>query len=226
MVVPRRQARVYGIGMSQRVIVARPAGCDASPVVDVLSRHGYLIREAYDGDGLIALADLWRPEAAVIELGLKGRPALAAGSALRNRFGGEIRLVGLTIPGEPALEKHALDAGFDHVVVDPGHVAEVLMALTEPGAELVRRGQGATFAFATTMIELAWQCLREVRRPRAPFARQRNAEVARRAFTLVHRALEGGMLDATHRVAVQRELDDAEQAFAKVLREQDGQDPP
>lgn len=208
--------------MAEKVVLAHGIGCDASAVSRQLKRHGYEIRLAHDGEALIALADSWRPQAAVIELGLKKRPALAAGSALRNRFGGEIQLVGFTVPSAPELEKHALDSGFDHVVVDVRDAAEVLLALSIQGAALVRRAQGASFNFARTMVEFAKSSLAAHARLAEPH-RRRNIVLLRRAIEAIARSVEGGAIDAKQANEVGLALGDLEARFERLVRPQDGQ---
>lgn len=208
--------------MPERVILAHAADCNATVVARQLEQHGFETRMAHDGESLLALADSWRPAAAVIELGLQRRPALAAGSALRNRFGGDIQLIGFTVPSAPELEKHALDAGFDHVVVEVRNAAEVLLALSAQSAWLVHRARLASFGFANTLIEFARACLRDHMDMPEAQGRARNIAMLRRTIETIARCAHGDALDERQSTAVRLALTELESRFERLVRSQDG----
>ena len=208
--------------MTGRVILAHGPDRDVAVVAEQLDRHGFETRRAHDGEALIALADAWEPNAAVIELGLQRRPALAAASALRNRFGGDIQLVGFTVPSAPELEKHALDAGFDHVVVEVRNAAEVLLALSAHGALLVRRARFASFAFAATLIDFARASLDDHAALPEAYGRGRNIAMLRRTIEAIARCAHGDGLDEKQAAAVRLALSELESRFQRLVRSRDG----
>jgi len=124
---------------------------------------------------------------------------------LREKYGGKIQLVGFTVPSAPALEDEALDAGFDHVVLELGDAAEVLLALSSDSAALVRRAQTAAFVFATTLVEHAHARIRSHKHLHDRVAANRNLTLLRRTLSVLGQCLASDMLadEARHYVKFQ-----------------------
>ena len=169
--------------MGEKVLIAHDPGCNVAIVVDQLMRYGYEPRHAYGGEDLLDLARSWRPTATLIELGIHGRSAFELGSALRGTYGGDLRLVGFTLPSAPELEARALEAGYDHVVVEVGAAAEILFALGGPAAELVTRTRSAMFAWNHMLLDHGFERLK-----RRPFLK--GADARQRDATVVHQIIE------------------------------------
>ena len=131
--------------------------------------------------------------------------------------------MGFTIPSDPDAEKHALDAGFDHVVVEVGDAAEILLALSGPGALLVSRGRDAAYAFATAMIGHAHARLRQHPNLMEPYGRRRNIAVLRRTIETIHQSVRNAGLDGERAEAVQAEVAALERQFERLVRSGDGQ---
>jgi DNA-binding response OmpR family regulator len=207
--------------MTQRIIVAHDLASRAASVTQILVRHGYETRLVHDGDAVLRAADAWSPDGAVIDLSLQGRPALEVGSRLREKYGGKIQIVGFTVPSAPALEDEALDAGFDHVVLELGDAAEVLLALSADGATLVRRAQSAAFVFATTLIEHAHGRIRAHKFMQDVDAANRNLTLLRRTLSVLGQSLEHDRLADESRHYVQFQLATLKAHLERLLREED-----
>jgi two-component system OmpR family response regulator len=96
-------------------------------------------RAVYDGRHVLALAESWKPDGAVLDLGLPGLTGLEVARELRTRYGKGIRLVAYTGWAADKVRDEAMDAGFDGFLVKPAHPAELLLALGKPVADLIRR---------------------------------------------------------------------------------------
>ena len=201
--------------MFARVIVAHERGRDASPVTSLLDRHGYETRCVFDGSTLLSVSENWRPRAAVMDLALKDMPALEAGTVLRGRYGGEIHLVGFTQPSAPELEKRALDAGFDHVVVDLADAAEILLTLAGPSAVLVARAQFASSQFAKTLTDYFYRRLEMHALLRESSHRRRNIVMLRRTVETLQGCID--MLDDDERAAMRLQVRKLEEHFRKLV---------
>lgn len=197
--------------MEARVIVAHDLRSDIAPVRSLLLRHGFESRQVHDGNSLLALASAWRPRAAVIDLELRDMPALEAAGSLRRDFGGGIHLVGFAPAGAAHLERDALNAGFDHVVVDLANSAEILLALPSPVSELVVRGQESSLAFVETLFDYADNRLEAHGFYRDSGNRMRSIALVRRAIETLGRTLE--ILHADDRARMRVRLASLEAQF-------------
>lgn len=206
--------------MPNKVILAHDVACNAAGVKQVLIRHGYDTRLVHDGESLLTLAEKWRPGSAVIDLGMDGRKGLETGKALRAKFGGDIQIVGFTEPSAPQLENEALSAGFDHVVVNVGDSAEFLLALAGPGATLVRRAQGASYAFANEILGHARVQLARHADIADARARRRNLGLLRRAVECIGRHVQGDVLEFEQRHQLRLELSQLESDIQRLARDE------
>ena len=95
----------------------------------LLELYGYQVEEAADGRQAVEKALAWRPEAAVVDIGLPGLDGYAVARRLRAALGGRVRLVALTAYGGPEGRLRASLAGFDHHLTKPADVGELLRLL-------------------------------------------------------------------------------------------------
>jgi CheY-like chemotaxis protein len=123
---------------------------DAADTLRVLLELvGYEARVCYDGVTALAEADLYRPDACILDLSMPGMDGIEIGRRLRERdWGRTLPLVALTALGDEETRRRTAQAGFDlHLTkpVDPDRLANVLADIvilrsdTWPPGELARR---------------------------------------------------------------------------------------
>jgi CheY-like chemotaxis protein len=137
-----------------RVIVADDVRDSADTLVEVLAAQGMQARAVYDGHEALAVADEWRPDGAVLDLGLPGLTGYEVARGLRGRFGATIRLVAYTGWANDSARNGAKEAGFDGFIVKPADPEVLLSALGMPMAKLVRRSMDARLEQLYRQIEL------------------------------------------------------------------------
>jgi PAS domain S-box-containing protein len=112
-----------------RVLVADDNRDAADSLCRLLSLYGYEVRAVYDGSAALEACESFRPHAAVLDIGMPGQNGYDVARCLRERRGGEIRLVALSGWGGEGDVQRARAAGFDHHLtkpVDPAVLSEVL----------------------------------------------------------------------------------------------------
>ena len=93
---------------------------------DLLSAHGYQIVSAHNGATALQIAESFRPEVAVLDLGLPEMDGYELARKLRLIEGLEhIRLVALTGYGTESDRKRSYEAGIDEHLVKPIAVASL-----------------------------------------------------------------------------------------------------
>ena len=123
--VPERSVAVRSL----RVLVADDNRDAADSLARVLMICGHETRVAYDGTSAVEQAATFRPEAAVLDIGMPGMNGYDVARALRGRLGTEVLLIALTGWGQASDRERAAEAGFDHHLTkptDPGAVAALL----------------------------------------------------------------------------------------------------
>lgn len=106
----------------------------------MLSMAGYEVRTAANGEEAVRVAREFRPEAAVLDIGMPGLNGYDVARRLRADEGsGRIFLIAATGWGQPDDKLAAVEAGFDHHLIKPVAASEVRRVLaawragTEPG---------------------------------------------------------------------------------------------
>jgi CheY-like chemotaxis protein len=151
-----------------RVIVADDVCDSADTVAQLLGAQGIEARAVYDGHQALALAESWRPDGAILDLGLPGLTGYELARELRGRFARSIRLVAYTGWAADSARKEAIEAGFDDFLVKPAEPALLLLALGKPMADLVRRSMDARVEQLHRQLELGESLLRHgLARPEA-----------------------------------------------------------
>ena len=121
-------------GRSLRVLVADDNRDAADSLARVLMMSGHETQVAYDGASALEQAATFRPEAAVLDIGMPGMSGYDVARALRGRLGSDILLIALTGWGQGSDRERAAKAGFDHHLTkptDPGAVAALLAPVAE-----------------------------------------------------------------------------------------------
>jgi len=123
--------------VSLRVLVADDNRDAADSLQRILTLYGHEVRVAYDGATALQLGEQFRPRVAVLDIGMPAPNGYEVARAIRQRLGGEVKLVALTGWGQDGDRKRALEAGFDHHLtkpVDPGALKELLAEVPRPGS--------------------------------------------------------------------------------------------
>ena len=156
------------IAAATRVLVADDVCDSADTLAQLIAAQGIEARAVYDGREALALAESWRPDGAILDLGLPGLTGYELARELRGRFGRRIRLVAYTGWAADSARERALEAGFEEFLVKPAEPALLLLALGKPMADLVRRPTDVRIEQLLRQIELGESLLRHGRaRPEA-----------------------------------------------------------
>jgi signal transduction histidine kinase/ActR/RegA family two-component response regulator len=96
----------------------------------LLELHGHRVREAADGVAALELLHGWRPDAAILDIGLPGgMDGYQLARDMRTQFGNSIALVALSGYGGPEYEARAWEAGFDRHFSKPADSDALLQSV-------------------------------------------------------------------------------------------------
>src|SRR5574338_639236 len=109
-----------------RVLVVDDNEDAAMLLADALARKGFDTRTAADATEAMALVESFRPEAAILDIGLPVVDGYQRAREIRARPDGDrLYLIALTGYGQAMDRERALAAGFDHHLVKPADVATI-----------------------------------------------------------------------------------------------------
>ena len=87
---------------------------------------GHEVALAADGASALALAEIFEPECATVDLSMPGMNGSELGRRLRQRFPpGQLRLIALSGYADPEIGKACLSAGFDAYLIKPGDIPQL-----------------------------------------------------------------------------------------------------
>jgi two-component system, OmpR family, KDP operon response regulator KdpE len=89
-----------------------------------LSKHGYDVRVAAEGEAALELFTLWRPNLVITDLSMPNMGGLEL--CRRLRAISEVPIIVLSVKGEEAVKIEALDAGADDYITKPFGMGELL----------------------------------------------------------------------------------------------------
>jgi PAS domain S-box-containing protein len=93
---------------------------DAAESLAVLLRHaGCEVRTAHDGVQAVGAASVFKPEAAILDLGLPGLNGFDAGRRIRQELGRGVTLIAVTGWGQDEDRRRSSAAGFDYHLTKP-----------------------------------------------------------------------------------------------------------
>jgi CheY-like chemotaxis protein len=105
---------------THRVLLVDDNADSTEPLSLLLQTRGHETRISTDGEEAIALADDFRPDCVVLDLGLPRMDGYEVARQLRQRpYGGDIVLVALTGWAGKDIRSKAAEAGFDYHLVKP-----------------------------------------------------------------------------------------------------------
>lgn len=107
-------------GTSHRVLLVDDNADSSEPLSLLLQTRGHETRVSTDGEEAIALADDFRPDCVVLDLGLPRMDGYEVARRLRERpYGADLVLVALTGWAGKDVRAKAAEAGFDYHLVKP-----------------------------------------------------------------------------------------------------------
>ena len=121
----------------RRVLIVDDNEDAAEMLADGLSMLGYLTRTAHDGPSALGMLHEFRPDVALLDIGLPVMDGYELARAMRERPElADMRLVAITGYGQESDRQLALRAGFDHHMTKPVDFSKLTtwLAAERPGA--------------------------------------------------------------------------------------------
>ena len=112
-------------GRPRRVLVVEDNADTRELLRTMLRGWGHEVEVAGDGAQGLAKALGWRPEVAVLDIGLPRLDGYEVARRVRPAVGGEVRLIALTGYGAAEDRQRAFAAGFDHHLTKPADPEEL-----------------------------------------------------------------------------------------------------
>jgi DNA-binding response OmpR family regulator len=121
----------FAMDASRRVLVVEDNPDGRQSLQLLLQLWGYTVHVADNGlDGVRAALD-WRPDVAILDIGLPGLDGFEVARNLRCNLDSEILLIALTAYTHD--RQRALEAGFDYFLGKPADMDELYRMLREQG---------------------------------------------------------------------------------------------
>jgi CheY-like chemotaxis protein len=121
----------------RRILIADDSRDNADSLAMLLRTMGHDVRTAYDGEEAVQTASSWRPDAALLDIGMPKVNGYDAARRIREQpWGQGMLLIAVTGWGQGEDRKRTEAAGFDHHLVkpvDPAGLTTVLAALPSEG---------------------------------------------------------------------------------------------
>ena len=112
--------------IQHRIIVADDNEDAARTLTMLLSLQGHDVRTAFDGQDALEVAEAFRPDIMLIDIGMPKLNGYEAARAIRGRsWGSNLLLVALTGWGQEEDKRRAKEAGFDHHFTKPVDLAQL-----------------------------------------------------------------------------------------------------
>ncbi|HYX23421.1 MAG TPA: ATP-binding protein [Thermoanaerobaculia bacterium] len=120
-------------GARRRILIADDNPDSVEVLSLVLEHAGYEVRTAHDGLEAVRAAATFRPEVALLDIGMPGLNGYEAAQRIREQSGGwDMVLVAITGWGQEGDKRRAREAGFDHHLtkpVDPADLQKLLASV-------------------------------------------------------------------------------------------------
>jgi CheY-like chemotaxis protein len=122
----------YRVHPSKRVLVVDDNRDAAASLAMLLHTGGHEVRVAHDGPAALATAELFSPQAVILDIGMPGMNGYEVARRLRSQPGlPRLLLIAMTGYGQDEDRRRSREAGFDHHLVKPVDleaIAELLAA--------------------------------------------------------------------------------------------------
>jgi CheY-like chemotaxis protein len=125
-----------GHGVRRRVLIVDDNLEAAGMLATLLEAHGHDTSVAGDGPSALAIALTFKPEVALLDIGLPVMDGYELARRLRGMDGfAATRLVAITGYGQASDRRSSTEAGFDEHLVKPVNVDALIKILSRAGAE-------------------------------------------------------------------------------------------
>jgi CheY-like chemotaxis protein len=114
-----------GTGEPRRVLVIEDNPDSRDTLRMLLELWGHTVEVAEDGLAGLQKALTWRPEVAVVDIGLPGLNGLEVAQKVKEELDDRVRLIALTAWSAPDDRRRALKAGFHHFMSKPADLQEL-----------------------------------------------------------------------------------------------------
>ncbi|HUR21602.1 MAG TPA: response regulator, partial [Vicinamibacterales bacterium] len=126
------RATVGAAGSAMRVLVVDDNQDALTLLSAALSTVGYQVQSAHDGPEALKVAAAFKPQVAVLDIGLPVMDGYELATRLRAMEGlGALRLIAVTGYGQESDQRRSETAGFDAHLIKPVSLDELLRALSE-----------------------------------------------------------------------------------------------
>ena len=115
-------------GRERRVLVVDDNLDAAELLAEVLRASGHVVEVAHDGPTALRVASVFRPESALLDIGLPVMDGYELARRLHSQLG-KVRLIAVTGYGQPADRARAREAGFSAHLIKPVDFEELQRAL-------------------------------------------------------------------------------------------------
>ena len=127
---PERRTAREPRGPRQRILIVDDNYDSAESLGQILALHGCDIRTAGSGDDALEVMRVFRPDVAILDLGLPGMSGLEVGRRIREEpWGHDVLLIACTGWGQQEDQHRSREAGFDHHMVKPVDIERLLELL-------------------------------------------------------------------------------------------------
>jgi CheY-like chemotaxis protein len=125
---------------ARRVLIADDYVDSAEVLAAALRDFGHDVVTAHDGLATLAAAEDYKPDVAILDIGMPKMNGLEVARILRERFA-HITLIAVTGWGQEADRQRAMQAGFNHHLTKPVDVLAINRFLHETNASIDGRQQ-------------------------------------------------------------------------------------
>jgi signal transduction histidine kinase/DNA-binding response OmpR family regulator len=116
-----------------RILVVDDLAASAETLTMLLEMEGFEVKTAHEGMSALKLAEEFRPDVVLLDIGLPGMNGFEVAHRLRNQpQSRDALLIALTGYGEAESRSRAVQAGFDFHMVKPADVNQLLGLLADP----------------------------------------------------------------------------------------------
>jgi CheY-like chemotaxis protein/anti-sigma regulatory factor (Ser/Thr protein kinase) len=119
-------------GPARRILVADDNEDAATMLAETLRLASHDVRVAHHGESACRVATDFRPEVAILDIGMPVMDGYEVAIRLRKQFGSAIRLLALTGWGQEVDRLRAAEAGFDRHLTKPVDIGELHRAINPP----------------------------------------------------------------------------------------------